>query len=263
MKPIHLLLLNISLCLFSTVALAQKGSGVVYYEDIESLGAPGANLKPFNAALYFSPEIALYVTRIDLLENGKKNISKTYKDANGVVNGVKTYSTEKGLFNITHRKEGKLISNARFKSNFTYQEDIPKIDWQISNQSKEIGGMKVIKATARFRGRNYTAWFAPEIAVPLGPWKLHGLPGLILEAHDDRKEIHFIFKKIIYPYKGKINLPTLERSLPNLATLRKEQDSNYEKNMNYQKAIAQQYGGSVTPEGKTVGYKKRYLEIFE
>ncbi|RNI29535.1 GLPGLI family protein [Rufibacter immobilis] len=258
-----LLLIKTLLLLVHSYTFAQQATGVVYYEDIESLGAPGANLKPFNAALYFSPEVALYVTRIDSLENGKKNISKTYTDANGAVKGIKSSSTDKGLFNITYRKESKLISNARFKSNFTYQEALPEISWKISNQSKEIGGIKAIKATTKFRGRNYTAWFSPEIAVPLGPWKLQGLPGLILEAHDDHKEIHFIFKKIVYPYKGKILFPEVKGNLPDLTALKREQDLNYENNLKYQRAIAEQYAGSISTEGKTTEYRKRYFEIFE
>ena len=49
---------------------------------------------------------------------------------------------------------------------------------------QEILGYTCQKATCHFRGRNYVAWFAPDIPVRQGPWKLGGLPGLILKAHD-------------------------------------------------------------------------------
>lgn len=36
-----------------------------------------------------------------------------------------------------------------------------------------------------FRGRTWTAWYAEQIPIDAGPWKLHGLPGLILKSTDN------------------------------------------------------------------------------
>ena len=46
-------------------------------------------------------------------------------------------------------------------------------------------------ATSDFRGRRWTAWFATDIPVSDGPWKLGGLPGLILEAYDKGHQYTF------------------------------------------------------------------------
>ncbi|QKG80143.1 GLPGLI family protein [Tenuifilum thalassicum] len=66
-----------------------------------------------------------------------------------------------------------------------------KISWKIEHDTKIIGRFKCQKATCTFRGREYSVWFTPDIPVSFGPWKLSGLPGLILEAADKRSEILF------------------------------------------------------------------------
>ncbi len=78
-------------------------------------------------------------------------------------------------------------------------EPIPPIQWQIHKERKTISGMPVIRATSLFRGRNYTAWFTPQIPVKYGPWKFHGLPGLIVEVYDRQNEFIYRLKEVNYP----------------------------------------------------------------
>ncbi len=75
-------------------------------------------------------------------------------------------------------------------------ENRMKINWLITNEQKKIDNYIVTKATGKFRGRNYTAWFTTEIPVNAGPWKLNGLPGLIMEAEDDANAIKLKVLKI-------------------------------------------------------------------
>ncbi len=70
--------------------------------------------------------------------------------------------------------------------------------WQITEERKKIGDWECVKAVSKpFRGRVYMAWFAPEIPISNGPWKLGGLPGLILEAEDQTGEVFFAFESIV------------------------------------------------------------------
>ncbi len=73
---------------------------------------------------------------------------------------------------------------------------IPQIDWKIQDKKKEIGGYSCQKAVGNYGGRTYEVWFAPELPFPDGPWKLSGLPGLILEVHDQKEEISILFEGI-------------------------------------------------------------------
>lgn len=65
---------------------------------------------------------------------------------------------------------------------YFYEEQPGEWNWEIGGAVKGILGYECIEATTEFHGRKWTAWFAPEIHVQNGPWKLGGLPGLILEA---------------------------------------------------------------------------------
>lgn len=74
----------------------------------------------------------------------------------------------------------------------TYEEDIPTQEWSICTDSiLTIMGMKCTLATTKFRGRAWMVWFTDEIPISLGPWKLGGLPGLILKAVADDGFIKF------------------------------------------------------------------------
>lgn len=74
-----------------------------------------------------------------------------------------------------------------------YQEAMPRFDWKLTGEQKQVGGYACQKATCEFRGRNYEAWFTTEIPMNNGPWKFNGLPGLILEVYDTAWHYHFEF----------------------------------------------------------------------
>jgi GLPGLI family protein len=78
-------------------------------------------------------------------------------------------------------------------------DTLPKIDWHILEEKKVLLNYTCQKAIGKFRGRNYTAWFTTEIPIPTGPWKLLGLPGIILAANDDKNEVLFEAYKIEVP----------------------------------------------------------------
>ena len=65
-----------------------------------------------------------------------------------------------------------------------YTEPLPDCGWELTDGERTILGYACRRAACTFRGRNYEAWYTPEIAVSCGPWKFGGLPGLILAVRD-------------------------------------------------------------------------------
>lgn len=65
-------------------------------------------------------------------------------------------------------------------------------DWQlIPDNATTIIGYHCQLAKTNFKGRTWYAWYAEDIPLPEGPWKLIGLPGLTLKAYDENKEYSF------------------------------------------------------------------------
>ncbi|MES2419632.1 MAG: GLPGLI family protein [Bacteroidota bacterium] len=98
-----------------------------------------------------------------------------------------------GLDYFFFANENKFITKERVFNNYLIEETAPKIEWKITKDTASFAGIHCLKATTHFKGRNWIAWFAPDLPFQSGPWKLNGLPGLIIEAYDEQKEVQFQF----------------------------------------------------------------------
>lgn len=88
----------------------------------------------------------------------------------------------------------KMLRLENFMKNYIIDEEMPALNWNMTEETKNIQELVCQKATTSFRGRNYTAWFTNQLPYNNGPWKLGGLPGLIVEAYDDEKQVVFKFE---------------------------------------------------------------------
>jgi GLPGLI family protein len=116
------------------------------------------------------------------------------KNSNVVDMGAILPTTEDDIYN----ENGKLsvVKNAQQQS-YLINEATEKTDWKIDRETKTLLGYTCQKATGICKGRKYTAWFTTDIPAGFGPWKLQGLPGLILEAYDERHFIKFTCTKLV------------------------------------------------------------------
>ena len=90
----------------------------------------------------------------------------------------------------------KLYSNYADARN-CYEDTLISQKWNISADSaKVILGYTCHYATTMFHGRLWKVWYTENIPMSLGPWKLNGLPGLILKATADDGFITFTATRI-------------------------------------------------------------------
>ncbi len=93
--------------------------------------------------------------------------------------------------------DGKLLTKDHVMvTEYLVTGSLPVIHWKISPDTATFGGLHCQKATGHFKGRDYTVWFCPDLPVHTGPWKLNGLPGVIVDARDSKNEVIFQFDGI-------------------------------------------------------------------
>ena len=74
---------------------------------------------------------------------------------------------------------------------YLLKEQSPKFDWKVTNEIRRIGEFTCQKATTKFKGRIWEAWFTQEIPINEGPYIFNGLPGLIISVYDAKDNYHF------------------------------------------------------------------------
>lgn len=144
----------------------------------------------YQSQLYCSPTEALFVyqdeRKEDINNSDLSGLSIEYFKADTTQYFIRTNSAISSLARSDENETGFVI----------LKEKLPQIDWNIESEFKNIDGHECVKATCTFRGRDYIAWYAPEIPIHFGPFKFHGLPGAILELSDSKQEVIFTLRKV-------------------------------------------------------------------
>ncbi len=131
-----------------------------------------------------------YMTNMDPALVGRATDGSDYPKL-GFADDVKSLYID--VFTYPESDE-RLVSTRLGNTDHQYTEKIDKLDWHFSTQRDSVLGYDCFVAEAEFRGRKWRAWFTTEIPMNYGPWKLCGLPGLILKAEDS--EGHFSWEAI-------------------------------------------------------------------
>ena len=72
-----------------------------------------------------------------------------------------------------------------FPHDYEGSEPTPDIAWTLTDDTLTVSSYLCQQATATFRGVEWRVWYTEEISSSAGPWRLHGLPGLIVKADSE------------------------------------------------------------------------------
>ena len=102
---------------------------------------------------------------------------------------------------------------------FETRDDKVQIKWTLTDDTTTIGGHVCKTANALVHGKKWIVHYAEDIPSTAGPWKLNGLPGLILLAEDiegihsfGAEDINYVATPIFYEHNA-ITIRTSEKEL--------------------------------------------------
>ena len=72
-----------------------------------------------------------------------------------------------------------------FPHDYEGYEATPDLAWTLTDDTLTVSGYLCQQATATFRGVEWRVWYTEEIPSSAGPWRLRGLPGLIVKAESE------------------------------------------------------------------------------
>lgn len=113
---------------------------------------------------------------------------KSYQDVPPYGRGLEV------IFKDFTKKELKLYFQGSNAWHYTEELEMPQ--WELRDSIKSILDYPCQLAVSEYRGRVWYAWFTLDVPISDGPWKLGGLPGLVLEAYDADKDYVFIAKSM-------------------------------------------------------------------
>lgn len=186
-----------ALCCAATASAQRKADIVVCYEAKSPKVSGGERSKKMmllagaEGSKYYN-DISLWTDSLESTPEGKVKLMEILR-ANCLVTapeGYEYWDFTKGpvkniyTYVLTDNADGTLTVYDQWGDELKYYtEPADEMQWTIMADSvATVMGYECIMAQADYHGRRWTAWFAPDIPLGSGPWKLRGLPGLILKA---------------------------------------------------------------------------------
>jgi GLPGLI family protein len=177
------LLLFLLICC-QTAVLAQASSRLYIYKgSFNNRFGRGDNMRPFEGRLMVDGEHSLFTMKEEAHHAASLQEHTIDLRPDSLFTVYKEQGSASLLFefiDLSHRSHW-------------FADTLFPMEWTLLDEEKPIGAIPCRKAVTWFKGRGYTAWYAPSITISDGPWKLGGLPGLILEAHDDEQQWHMTY----------------------------------------------------------------------
>ena len=211
-------ILILGLMLLNVCSFGQKMSGRIIFETSRDLGKTLAKAKFMSKeekdresetwknqfsqktkmVLSFAPNSSFYTF---------ENQQETTED------GTYTYTHDDFYITRDFEKQTYLDYQNILGKNYVVEDSLKPLKWKIMNDLKEVSGYICMKAIAfdSLKSQKVEAWFCTDLAVPAGPDRFFGLPGVILELILD--DGAFAITSTVVDVSGTTEYPRLPKKL--------------------------------------------------
>jgi GLPGLI family protein len=106
-------------------------------------------------------------------------------------------SDEENIWYMDHNADKINMQKNVFGTNFNIDDSIPKLQWRITTESRNIAGFNCRKAVAKMFDSVYVfAFYTDEITITGGPCSISGLPGMIMGVTIPRLYTSWVATKV-------------------------------------------------------------------
>ncbi len=185
-------IMNLGLCLYAQNENRQILKCVYHEEAINRADQPDKITQDEFVLFVSGNRSAFYSRNARIFAETKDSLEKLGISPMQMLATLQRFTKGKSIEIYKNQpKSGEYICYADVSKTFRFNDKLPRIEWQIHDESKSILGYTCQKAVGELYNREWTVWFTMDIPVSEGPWLLAGLPGLILEANDADSIFHF------------------------------------------------------------------------
>lgn len=197
--------------------------------------------EPYYFNLFFDSNQSFYESNLDSLETRNRNQFE-----------LPIYDEPKQVY-INYNREELIFREPVPIEFYSVKDSLINIEWEITNNKRRIGGFECFQAFGEFRGISYEAWFTTSIPVNYGPWKITGLPGLILKLNNEDKRFTVTAYNVNTTFKVEEKIRMKKEKLMNKSTISLEEYIKLYKNKDRKIEV---YLESLFPRGVFQGVDK-------
>lgn len=182
------LLFTIGLSSFSQQATRNKSDFLISYQLYFKKFSTSESAQSVIVNLIVNDQASLFTFE------GMMNFNKIQKERELALDDV---LINKSPFHFLIQSKGDIVEHFETigSDSYVFKEKLNN-NWKLISQDTIISGFNCKKASLNYGGRVWTAWYNPEIPITVGPYKFHGLPGLIMSISDSENIFSFIVNEV-------------------------------------------------------------------